>query len=318
MAETAQNITKCFDSAADAQARAANIGASADEETRAVLTNLYLNAEPDVEALRGLGKDRLDQVLRTADDKFNHTTLLNEAVRQANYRWTKALLDAGADPNASGSLMAYTASDNIWHPKTSPLHLFQDGSPAVPFLELYLDYGGALDTTGGGGYNNNPLINAPFKNLAAQVFLLERSANGWLTSLPESSRAFRRTMFGKYITGGLSADYNETMYTFVIRDLFRMPQSDSYRTMVHDVYLDLLERESDSSGPEARHHLWTLQRVVGAMIDKGHITPSARMTELLTTHAVPDSEGGWVTPKGQLHQNYDDPRQGSVLGTELW
>lgn len=315
MEDILANMVKCIDSEAEAQTRADNIGANVGEDIRAVLTAIYRDAEP---ALADISPDLLNTVLIPTRDKFQQTTLLNEAVRQSNHRWTKALLAAGADPNAVGSLMAYTASDDIFHPKTQWSHLFQDGSPAVPFLALYLEHGGDLNTTASGSVGDKSLIEAPFRNLAAQVFLLEQGADPWLIARAPRADNIQLTMFGKLMFGSRAADFNERMYVFVTRGLFKPPQSEAYQGAMHDRYLRSLEDLGDATGPERRHKLWTLQKVLGALIDGGHIVPSARMTQILQSNPVPDVEGGWVLQQGAMHQPHGDPRRGGILGTEVW
>jgi len=317
MEDILKNMVKCYADEEDAISRAANIGPNAPQEVRDVLTALYNNATPDIEALKALGRDKMEFILRPVKMP-PHSTILNEAVRQSNYRWVKALLEAGADPNGSGSLMAYTASKDVWHPSSSWAHMFMDGSPAVPFLELYLEYGGDLNTTADGGYGNSPMINASFNNLAARVFLLERGADPWLTRQAPKPRNFKYTMLGRRVFSSLSSDNNEEMYIIIKRGLFRMPPQPVYYPMVHDHYLKVLEMRSDATGPERRHKLWTLQRVVNALIAIKAFEPSPRMLELLASNPIPDDEGGWILREGQLHQDYDDPRVGWVLGSEVW
>ena len=318
MDETLKQIVKCYSDEADARARAQNIGANAPAAVVDLLTQIYADAPVDTAVLADLGPEALNVLLRPAKDNYKHTTLLNEATRQANYRWVVALLEAGADPNGSGSLMAYTASRDIWDPRSNWAHLFKDGAPAVPFLAAYLEHGGDLDTTAEGGYGNGALINAPFNNLAATVFLLEQGADPWLTEKPPTERLFSLTMLGGRIFGALAADNNEWVYVLIRRGLFTMPDAPVYRDKVHDHYVDVLERLIDASGPERRHELWTVQKVVTALIDQGAFAPSARMVELLAANPVPDEEGGWVLHEGALHQPYDDPRIGAILGTEIW
>ena len=318
MDDILKNIVKCVDDEGRAQAMAANTAANAPQVVRDILADLYQNAAPDTEALTAAGVEHLNIVLQPKDSRPKRTTLLAEAVRSSNYRWTIALLEAGADPNGSGSLMAYVASDNIWDPRSKWSHLFQDGAPAIPFLEAYLKFGGNLNTTASGGAGNKSLIEAPYKNLAAQIFLLEKGADPWLTARDPKPRNFDLTMMGSLIFGALSPDTNETMYVIVKKGLFQMPPQPVYRPRVHGHYLEALEELSDATGPERRHELWTLQRVVHALIETNAFEPSARMQELLASNPVPDAEGGWVMPEGQLHQNYDDARVGATLGTEVW
>jgi hypothetical protein len=312
------NIVDCTSDAEKAQAYAENIGVTALDDVKALLSALYLNEDPNTATLEALGPDGLNVLLRPRDDNFKHTTLLTEATRKRNYRWVTALLSAGADPNGSGSLMAYTASDAIFHPSSQWYHAFQDGSPAVPFLKAYLEHGGDLNTTAGGGYNANALINAPFKNLAAQIFLLEQGADPWLISKEAKPRNFDLTMMGGNIWGSRSAQNNEEMYILVQRGLYTPPYQEAYKPMVHDTYIDTLEQLHDATGPERRHELWTLKKVINALIDAGHIVPSPKLRELLEINPVSDTEGGWVLGKGQLHQAFDDSRKGPPLGSEVW
>jgi len=318
MEDILKNMVNCYADEEDAIAHAENVGPNAPQDLRDVLVALYRNAPPDIEALKALDRDQMELVLYRKKGLPPHSTLLNEAVLQSNYRWTKALLEAGADPNGSGSLMAYTASDNIWHPSSGPINVFRDGSPAVPFLELYLEYGGEIDTTAEGGYGTGSLISAPFNNLAARVFLLERGADPWITSFVPKPRNFDLNMMGGLISGSLSSNNNEEMYIIIKRGLFRMPPQPVYYPLVHDNYLDNLETLSDASGPERRHKLWTLQRVVNALIAIKAFDPSPRMRELLASNPIPDNEGGWILREGQLHQDYDDPHMGWFLGSEVW
>lgn len=319
MDETLVNIVKCFEDETAARARAVNIGVNAPVEVQDILTALYRNAAPDAQALQNLGQGQLDMLLHPTKDNYTHTTMLNEAVRQANYRWTRALLEAGADPNASGSIMAYSASDEeIFDPRSRWTHMFQDGTPAVPFLQAYLEFGGVLDTTAEGGFGNGSLISAPFNNQAARIFLLEQGADPWLNARSVKRRSFHSSFMGGLIFGALSSTTNEEMYALIQRGLFVMPRESLYIPMVHDHYLETLEELKDASGPALRHNLWTLQRVINALIQINAFEPSARMQTLLDANPIPDSEGGWIRPEGQLHQNYDDARVGAVLGTEIW
>ena len=318
MEDILKNMVKCYADEEDAIAHADNVGPNAPQDVRDVLVALYRNAPPDTEALQALGRDKMETLLYRKKGLPPHSTLLNEAVLQSNYRWTKALLEAGADPNRSGSLMAYTASQDVWHPSSPMTHMFMDGSPAVPFLELYLEYGGDLNTTGDGGYGNSPLIGASFNNLAARIFLLERGADPWLTAREIEPIEFDSPMLGKLIFGSLASDNNEEMYIIIKRGLFRMPPQPVYYPMVHDHYLKVLEMLSDATGPERRHELWTVQRVVNTLIAIKAFEPSPRMLELLASNPIPDEEGGWVLREGQLHQDYDDPHMGWFLGNEVW
>ena len=97
-----------------------------------------------------------------------------------------------------------------------------------------------------------------------------------------------------------------------------MPPQPVYYPMVHDHYLKVLEILSDATGPERRHELWTVQRVVNALIAIKAFEPSPQMQELLASNPIPDNEGGWILREGQLHQDYDDPRMGAILGSEVW
>lgn len=318
MEATLKHIVKCYPGEDSARGKAGNIGANAPADVRDVLTDIYLNAEPDTEKLASLGQDHLNILLRPRDDKYTHSTLLTEAVRQSNYRWTMALLEAGADPNGSGSLMAYVAAQDIFDPRSKWTHLFKDGAPAVPFLEAYLKFGGKLNTTADGGYGDGSFINASSNNLAALIYLLEQGADPWLISGEPDPIDFGIPVLGYYIAGSRASNANEKIYTIVKRGLYRKPPQPLYQPMVHDKYLASLEELHDATGPERRHKLWTLQKVIHAMIEVGAFEPSARMSELLAANPVPDSEGGWVMPEGQLHQDYDDPRVGAVLGKEIW
>ena len=300
-----------------AVSHANNIGANADEKLRDLLAALYRDDAPDTAALAALRSD-INLLLRPNDDRFAHTTVLNEAVRQQNFRWVQALLTAGADPNGSGSLMAYTVLDEISHPQSPWNHLFRDGSPAVPFLQLYIDAGGTVNTTEEGGFGNIPLLNKSFNNLAARVFLLQNGADGWLHEKEVNKLRFGLTTFGGRIGGARAPDYNEEMYLLVDRGLYKTPKEQVYADLVHDKYLAVLQELADATGPTDRHHLWTLQKVLGIMIDKGLLSPSDEMRNLLASNPVPDAEGGWVLTEGALHQPYDDPRNGAVLGSEVW
>ncbi len=83
------NLVRCHDRDT-AQARAENIGANSPDAIRATLAALYRNDPPDPVALSDLGVS-LDQLLHPQDDRFSHSTLLTEAVRQQNYVWVVAL-----------------------------------------------------------------------------------------------------------------------------------------------------------------------------------------------------------------------------------
>lgn len=318
MDDILENIVDCTPDSEKARAYAENIGATAPDDVKVLLSALYLNEDPNSATLETMGKMNLDLLLRPRDDNFKHTTLLNEATRKRNYRWVTALLSAGADPNASGSLMAYTASDAIFHPSSQWFHAFQDGSPAIPFLRAYLEYGGDLNTTAGGGYNANALINAPFKNLAARIFLLEQGADPWLIHTEATTLNFSLTMMGGEIWGSRSAQNNEEMYILIQRGLYTPPHQEMYKPLVHDTYIDTLEQLHDATGPERRHQLWTLKKVINALIDNNHLVPSSEMREMLEHNPVSDDEGGWVLQEGQLHQAFDDPRKGPPLGSEVW
>ncbi len=214
--------------------------------------------------------------------------------------------------------MAYTAAGDITHPGSPWFHIFRDGSPSIPFLQAYIDHGGRVNTVEDGGYGTNSLLNATFNNLAGRVFLLEHGADGWLVDRPSERLRFASTTFGSRVWGARAADASEELYLLVQRGLFQMTDNPVYAPMVHDTYLNILEEMADASGPTARHELWAVQKVVGALIAKGHLVPSARMQTLLRDNAIPDAEGGWIRSAGQLHQAFDDPRVGAVLGTEIW
>lgn len=318
MVNVLETIVQCLPSEKAAQERAANIGADAPEIIRLLLSDLYLNTPPNADLLSQLGAEGINLLLKPRRDTFTHTTLLTEAVRQGNYAWTIALLEAGADPNGSGSLMAYVAATEIWDPRSKWTALFRDGGPSVPFFQAYLDYGGALNTTQDGGYGNAPLIRAPVGNLAATVFLLEQGADPWFTANPPRRLNFDGTMMGRYIFGSQAADFNEIMYVLITRGLYEAPSEPIYRPLVHDFYLGTLEELSDATGPERRHELWTVQKVVNELIAIDAIEPSSRMRELLAANPIPDDEGGWVLAQGQLHQDYDDERVGATLGSNVW
>ena len=316
MADILANLVLCMpdDRAA---IHAANIGAGAGDALFGTLAKLYRNDEPDAAALAALGHD-LDHILRPQKDRFTHTNLLNEAVRQQNYHRVVALLKAGADPNGSGSLMAYAATTKLSHPGSPAVHLLRDGRPAVPLLQAYLDNGGAVNSTEEGGFGNASLIRKSFNNLAAKVFLLENGADGWSSGKAVDPVYFGSSDFGSLISGARSADQAEKLYILVQRGFYRTPDEPLYADMAHDILLAILQERAGASGPTARHKLWTTQRLVRAMIQAGQLTPSDEMQTLLAADVVPDNEGGWLLKKGALHQPFDDSRVGAVLGTEIW
>lgn len=316
MDEVLANMVKCLQTE-PASDRAAAVAGGSDPQMQAVLTALYTDADPDIAALREMG-ERLDRVMRTPPEVMPPvTTLLNEAVRQNNIRWTRALLKAGADPNASGSVMAYSAL-KVFHPGSPVVHMFNDGSPATAFLQAYIDHGGQVNTAGGGGTGNTPLLNYTSRNLAARVFLLENGADPWFSPHPPSRLRYDSSALASLIWGA-RAPYNaEQIALLGKRGFLRPPDNELYQEMTRDTVLGHLEHYGAASGPTERHKLWQLQQAVRALIEARVVAPDPAILELLERHSVPDTEGGWILREGALWQPHDDPRMGSVLGTEVW
>ncbi|MEL7167026.1 MAG: hypothetical protein AAGL96_16270 [Pseudomonadota bacterium] len=314
MDEILENMVRCLseDTAID---RASRMGVSA--AMQAQLVALYTGEEPDVEALRALGAE-LDTVMVPQGVRPPRTTFLNEAVDKHNHAWLAALLEAGADPNASGSIMAYTAAKSIYHPKPTGIQRWKDGSPAVPFLQTYLDYGGLLNTTGGGGYGNSPLINAPFKNLHARVFLLEQGADPWLTARPINDLAYSVTMAGGLISGARAIDNAEELYILAKRGLIPPPSAEVFHQEALESLINHYSYFENASGPKALHDLWRLQKVVGALVEAGVVRPNDTLQDLMAWPPVADEHGGWLLKEGQLNQAHDDGRRGTDMGTEIW
>lgn len=315
MDEVLTNMVRCLDDAT-ATARASAVAGGKDARMQALLKALYTDADPDVAALKDMG-GWLDQVMRpTQGVSPPVTTLLNEAVRQQNIRWTRALLEAGADPNASGSVMAYSAVQ-IFHPGSPVLHSFNDGSPATVFLQAYIDHGGLVNTTAGGGTGDGSLLLSAFDNLSARVFLLENGADPWLSAHKQSRIRFPSSMLGTLVWGARASDYAEQITLLAKRGLLRPPDAPLYREMLQEVLLGHLGHYGKASDPTERHQLWQVQQATRALIDAGVVAPNPAILDLLDRHAVPDSEGGWVLPQGALWQPHENPRGGSVLGTEI-
>ncbi|NSX57010.1 hypothetical protein [Parasulfitobacter algicola] len=315
MRDTLERIVVCLDDD-DARTKAANMAPNASEALRAELANLYAGEAPQIEALRALG-DEIDLKLRPVS-RPPHTTFLTEAVNHKNYAWTRALLEAGADPNASGSLMAYNASREIFNDTTRAIQTFADGTPAIPFLQAYLDHGGALDTTAGGDYGNATLIEAPFRNLPARAFLLEQGADPWLTART-SHLAFGSTFAWSYIRGVRASDYAEELYVLLRRGLIPPPPSEDFQARMQRMIVEDLQEFGPASGPSDRQLLWRIQKVADALIEQGVMQPTPEITALLERDRIPDSDvDGWYLAKDQLHQAPDDHRRGTDPGSEVW
>lgn len=315
MDKVSSNMVRCLDEA-PATGRASALAGDEDAQMQTMLKALYTDAAPDVAALRDMS-GRLDRVMRPPQGVSPPvTTLLNEAVRQQNIRWTRALLEAGADPNASGSVMAYSAVQ-IFHPGSPSLHIFNDGSPATVFLRAYIDHGGLVNTAEGGGRGDLPLFSATTSNLAALVFLLENGADPWYTSYSPSRLRFPTSALGALIWGGRAPDYAEQITQLAEKCLLRPPDQPLYREISQQTLRDHLELYGEASGPTERHKLWQVQQAVRALIDADVVRPSPAILDLLDRHAVPDAEGGWILHEGALWQRHDDPQEGSVLGTNI-
>lgn len=315
MDKVSSNMVRCLDEA-PATGRASALAGDEDAQMQTMLKALYTDAAPDVAALRDMS-GRLDRVMRPPQGVSPPvTTLLNEAVRQQNIRWTRALLEAGADPNASGSGMAYSAVQ-IFHPGSPSLHIFNDGSPATVFLRAYIDHGGLVNTAEGGGRGDLPLFSATTSNLAALVFLLENGADPWYTSYSPSRLRFPTSALGALIWGGRAPDYAEQITQLAEKCLLRPPDQPLYREISQQTLRDHLELYGEASGPTERHKLWQVQQAVRALIDADVVRPSPAILDLLDRHAVPDAEGGWILHEGALWQRHDDPQEGSVLGTNI-
>lgn len=315
MDKVLSNMVRCLDEAS-AIDRASAVAGDDDAQMQTMLKALYTDAAPDLAALRDMG-GRLDRVMRTPQGVAPPvTTLLNEAVRQQNIRWTRALLEAGADPNASGSVMAYSAVQ-IFHPGSPLLHIFNDGSPATVFLRAYIDHGGKVNTADGGGTGDVPLLSSTTSNLAARVFLLENGADPWYTSHSPSRLRFPTSALGALIWGARAPDYAEQIALLAEKGLLRPPDQPLYHEIIQETLRGHLEHYGEASGATERHKLWQVQQAVRALIDADVARPNPAILDLLDRHAVPDPEGGWILREGALWQRHDDPHVGSALGTNI-
>jgi len=313
MEEVLPNMVRCLDDA-DATARASAVAGDGNAQLQVILNALYSDGDPDVAALRELG-GRINRVMRPPQGVSPPvTTLLNEAVRQQNIRWTRALLKAGADPNASGSVMAYSAAQ-IFHPGSPVRHMFNDGSPATVFLQAYIDHGGLVNTSGGGGTGDLPLLSSTTSNLAARVFLLKNGADPWYSSHPPSRLRFPSSALGALIWGARAPDYAEQIALLAKANLLRSPEHPLYREIITQTLQGHLDHYGEARSP--RHKLWQVQQAVRALIGAGVVEPSPVIVILLERHAVPNSEGGWLLPEGALWQRHDDAQTGSTLGTNI-
>ena len=321
MEQVLEQMVRCAKDEPTARALADARAHDAPQAVRDVLVALYLNQDPADSDLAALGAAALNTVFHLKKRPAIHGTLLSEAVTQRNHRWAAALLEAGADPNAKGSLMAYTVgSEGIFDPRSKPGQFKMDGRPAVPFLELYVAHGGDVRTHAGGGYGTSPLSRAPFNNMAAKMYLLENGADPWSIG-PDAPNAvnFGGSLFGDLVFGARSAENNEEMYRYINAGHFRMPSDPVHQDALAERYMQhLTQMTEEAEGPENRHHLWTLQKVLRALIEQTDFVPPPGMEALLDRQPVSDAEGGWVTTADQMHLPYDAPKTGWRLGKEIW
>lgn len=314
MKETLAEITSCMPKDR-AVATASTIAPNASEALREQLAAMYQNETPDPAALQALGRE-LDLVLRPSTRRPPHSTFLSEAASQKNYAWTIALLEAGADPNASGSLMAYTVVNSVFNKSSQVVQRFADGTPAIPFLTAYIAHGGVVNTKEDGGYGANPLVRTATRNLAALVFLLEQGADPWLATSMDRY-GFNSALAGSLIWGARAPDYSETLYILARRGLITPPPNQEFQAEVDKTMLGHFEYYENASGPKMRHELWQLQKVTQALLEAGVVTTDKSLSAELS-EIVPDTEGGWYLKEGELFQAPDDPRHGDVRGTEAW
>jgi hypothetical protein len=122
---------------------------------------------------------------------------------------------------------------------------------------------------------------------------------------------------GALIWGARAPDHAEQVARLANLNLLRPPESALYQDVSQAVLRGHLEHYQGARGAAERHRLWLVQQAVRALIDAGVVTASPAILELLDRHTVPDDEGGWLLSDGALWQSYDDPRMGSVLGTDI-
>ena len=312
---TVENMYYC-DNDERARTRIGENLSDAPESIRELAYDLYRNVPPDPKRLQEVDKSELNAVYRTTRGNAKYTTLLLETYKRRNYAWARALAEAGADVTALDNEVALYAIKSIWHPKSKYLHQFRDYSVSIPFLELFLEFGGGVNAREAGGFNS-PIIQSTVPNIYAMFYLLENGADPWLKSKPIMP-ILRDPLFGRLQLGQLSHQVNEVFYRVIKAGYFVKPPTEDLFLEMMDGYLESLEYYHDTTGPKNRRRLWTLQRVVEALIEATGYEPPPRMTELLEIDRVPDKEGGWVLRKDQLHQPYDAPTGVRYDGEEIW
>lgn len=317
MEETLEQIVICAKSDEQATEWVEERAPGAEGELRQTFLNLYRNAPPDPVALEALGAQRLDAVFDPTGKIVDRTTLLNEAARLKNIVWTRALLEAGADPNALGSRMAFTAIRTIDHPESNLALDFRDYSPSVPFLAAYLAHGGDANTRAGGGFQGSILLTQGNRNLPAQVFLVQNGADPWLQGRDEPNW-WDSSMFGTFLLGSRSVRLNEQFYIHIRQGNFRMPPTPELHERMDQQIVKAFRAFSGTSGPANRHDYWAAQKVVEALIEETEYRPPAEVMALLKVERVPDAEGGWVLEKGQLFHSHDTPGGPFYRGKNIW
>lgn len=317
MEETLQQIVICAKTEAEAEAWAQEKPPKAEGDLRAMMLRLYQNTPPDPAALASLGPDRLSTVFDPTGKKKDKTTPLNEAVRLKNISWTRALLEAGANPNGLGSKMAFTAVRKVDHPASTLALHFRDYTPSVAFLEAYIAHGGDVNTRAGGGFRGNILLGQAIPNLPAQVFLVQNGADPWLQGKDNSSW-WDSSLFGTFLLGSGSYRQNEKFYIHIRLGNFRMPPTPDLHQRMDEQILKVFKNLSGTKGPTNRHDYWAVQKVVEALIEETEYRPPAEVMGLLKTERVPDSEGGWVLREGELYQDHATPGGPATRGKNIW
>lgn len=318
MDETLTQMVKCVESDAAALAWLEKRAPDAPEALREILLSLYLNEAPPTEVLAELDQALLDTIFDPTGKIVDRSTLANEAVRLNNIVWTRAILEAGADPNAYGSLMAYSAVRHVVNPASRWGQQYPDKTASVPFLEAYIAHGGDPDTRAGGGFEGTVLVSEAlnYSNPSATIYLVSAGANPWLPTT-DSPRAQHPSLIGSYV-GSRSYQKNEAFYVLIRNGAYRPPPTDELKARMDRRFLDTFELLHGTTGPNNRHTYWTLQKVVEALIEEGGYVPPPRVAELMATDRVPDAEGGWVLREGELHQDHDTPLIPNLRGSNIW